>query len=113
MQNSGIMLQYGMDNGRVLVRFVRHPGAEVADAIAGDLGSGMAHSGNGLRPDGSAWGTIGTCGGENGPWGATRHGDAEGSLTLYMSNCIAPTVEAVEADTPVVLMRTEYATDTG
>ena len=81
-------------------------------AIAGDLGSGMPHACNGLRPDGTVWATVGTCGGENGPWGATRDADGENSLTLYLSNCIAPSVETTEADVPVVLMRREYAIDT-
>ena len=110
--DGAIMLNFEISNALLNATFRALAPALGADAIAGDLGSGMAHSANGLRADGSAWGTIGTAGGENGPWGATRHGDAEGSLTLYMSNCIAPTVEAVEADTPVVLMRKEYATDT-
>jgi N-methylhydantoinase B len=31
---------------------------------------------------------------------------------LYLSNCIAPSVETTEADVPVVILRREYATDT-
>jgi N-methylhydantoinase B len=81
-------------------------------AVAGDLGSGMAHACNGLRADGTPWATVGSCGGENGPWGATREADGENSLTLYLSNCIAPSVETTEADVPVVILRREYATDT-
>jgi N-methylhydantoinase B len=80
-------------------------------AIAGDLGSGMPHACNGLRADGSVWATVGTCGGENGPWGATREADGENSLTLYLSNCIAASVETTEADVPVVITRREYAID--
>ena len=81
-------------------------------AVAGDLGSGMPHACNGLRPDGSVWATVGSCGGENGPWGATESGDGENSLTLYLSNCIAPSVEQTELDVPVVILRREYAIDT-
>jgi N-methylhydantoinase B len=81
-------------------------------AVAGDLGSGMAHACNGLRPDGSVWATVGSCGGENGPWGATSAADGENSLTLYLSNCIAPSVEQTESDVPVVITRREYAIDT-
>jgi N-methylhydantoinase B len=72
----------------------------------------MAHACNGLRADGTPWATVGSCGGENGPWGATRDADGESSLTLYLSNCIAPSVETTEADVPVVILRREYATDT-
>jgi N-methylhydantoinase B len=53
------------------------------------------------------------CGGEHGPWGATRHGDGENSMAIYQSNGIAPSVEAIEADAPVMIMRKEYAIDTG
>ena len=81
-------------------------------AVAGDLGSGMPHSCNGLRADGSVWATVGSCGGENGPWGATEAADGENSLTLYLSNCIAPSVEQTESDVPVVVTRREYAIDT-
>ncbi|HTX07846.1 MAG TPA: hydantoinase B/oxoprolinase family protein [Solirubrobacteraceae bacterium] len=81
-------------------------------AVAGDLGSGMAHACNGLRGDGSVWATVGSCGGENGPWGATSTADGENSLTLYLSNCIAPSVEQTESDVPVLVTRREYAIDT-
>jgi N-methylhydantoinase B len=81
-------------------------------AVAGDLGSGMAHACNGVRADGSVWATVGSCGGENGPWGATEAADGENSLTLYLSNCIAPSVEQTESDVPVVVTRREYAIDT-
>jgi N-methylhydantoinase B len=82
-------------------------------AIAGDLGSGMAHTATGVRTDGSLWATVGTCGGEMGPWGASRHGDGENSLVIMVSNCIAPAVEATEAAVPGVVIRSEYAIDSG
>ena len=82
-------------------------------AIAGDLGSGMAHTATGLREDGSMWATVGTCGGEFGPWGATLDGDGENTLVIMVSNCIAPAIEATEADVPGVVMRREYAIDSG
>ena len=80
-------------------------------AIAGGIGSGMPHLAVGARADGSPWQSIGTCGGSQGPWGATRRGDADSGLTLYMSNCIMPSAEAVEAEAPVVMLRNEYLTD--
>jgi N-methylhydantoinase B len=84
-----------------------------ADAIGGDFTSTMLHNAYGARPDGSQWTSLSQCGGEHGPWGATRHADAENSMTIYQSNGIAPAVEAIEADAPVVVMRKEYVADTG
>ena len=110
--DGAIMLNFEISDAVVNAMFRALAPAVGEAAIAGDLGSGMAHAANGVRADGTPWAAIWTCGGENGPWGATRHGDAESSLTLWVSNCFAPSVEAVEADTPVVMLRREYATDT-
>jgi N-methylhydantoinase B len=71
----------------------------------------MVHNGNGLRPDGTVWATSAVCGGELGPWGATKHADAENSLGIYLANSIAPAAEALEADVPVVMLRREIVTD--
>jgi N-methylhydantoinase B len=71
----------------------------------------MVHNGNGVRADGSVWASMATCGGELGPWGASKHADAENSLGIYLANSIAPAVEAIEADVPAVVLRKEYATD--
>jgi N-methylhydantoinase B len=109
--DGAIMLNFEVSDAVVGALFRALASALGPQAIAGDLGSGMAHAANGVRADGTPWAAIGTCGGENGPWGATRHGDAESSLTLYVSQCIVPSVEQVESDTPVVVLRREYATD--
>jgi N-methylhydantoinase B len=69
------------------------------------------HNANGFLPDGTPWINMGNTGGEHGPWGASRHGDAESSMAMYLANTIAPAVEAIEAESPVVLMRKEYVTD--
>jgi hypothetical protein len=44
-------------------------------AIAGDRGGTDIHNAFGLRPDGTPWVSAAQCGGEVGPFGATRHGD--------------------------------------
>jgi N-methylhydantoinase B len=82
-------------------------------AIAGDFASAMTHNANGLRADGSPWASSAVCGGELGPWGATRDGDGENSLAIYLANSIAPPIESVEQDAPLVMLRREIATDTG
>jgi N-methylhydantoinase B len=82
------------------------------DAIAGDFCSAMSHNATGVRPDGTPWAVVaGVCGGEHGPWGATRRGDGENSLTTALANGIAPSVEGLEAESPVVLLRKQYVTD--
>jgi N-methylhydantoinase B len=82
-------------------------------AIAGDFASAMTHNANGLRADGSIWASSATCGGELGPWGATAEGDAENSLAIYLANSIAPPIESIEQDAPLVMLRREIAIDTG
>ena len=51
-------------------------------------------------------------GGEHGPWGATREGDADSYQVFYLANNLDPATEAIEADMPAVVLRKEYAPDT-
>ena len=51
-------------------------------------------------------------GGEHGPWGATRDGDADSYQVFYLANNLDPATEAIEADIPAVVLRKEYAPDT-
>ncbi len=82
------------------------------DAIAGDFCSAMTHNATGFHPDGTPWAVVGgTCGGEHGPWGATKRGDGENSLATALANGIGPSVEGFEAESPVVMMQKEYVTD--
>ncbi|GAA1205123.1 hydantoinase B/oxoprolinase family protein [Pseudonocardia alaniniphila] len=81
------------------------------DAIGGDYGTLALHNANGVR-NGVPWVTTAQCGGEHGPWGATRHGDADSYEVIYMANNLDPATEAIEADIPVVVLRKEYAPDT-
>jgi N-methylhydantoinase B len=81
-------------------------------AIAGDRGGTDIHNAFGLRPDGTPWVSAAQCGGEVGPFGATRHGDGETQMFSYQANGIATAIEAIEADVPVVMLRHEPLPDT-
>jgi N-methylhydantoinase B len=82
-------------------------------AIGGDHGSISLHNANGALPDGTPWGNAAQCGGEHGPWGATQEGDGDSYQVLLMLNNLDPATEAIEHDTPVVLLRKEAAADSG
>jgi N-methylhydantoinase B len=82
-------------------------------AMAGDRGSADIHNANGFRPDGTPWLSAAQCGGEIGPYGANRHGDADSQMLSYQANGIAPAAEAVESGAPVVVLRHEIVPDTG
>ncbi|MDO8212228.1 hydantoinase B/oxoprolinase family protein [Conexibacter sp. CPCC 206217] len=83
------------------------------DAIGGDLGSGCMHNANGVRDDGTPWVSALHAGGEHGPWGATKHGDADSYQVIMLCNNLDTAVEACEAESPMILLRKEYAPDTG
>lgn len=82
------------------------------DAIGGDSGSMMLHSGVGRRADGSLWVTAAQVGGEHGPWSGTRAGDGDSYNSIHCTNGLDPATEAIESEVPVVLLRKEYVTDT-
>jgi len=82
------------------------------DAVGGNYGCLNIHNANGAHPDGTPWVTMAQCGGEHGPWGATKHGDADSYNVIYTCNNLDPATEAIEADVPAVVMRKEYAPDT-
>ncbi len=81
--------------------------------MGGDFCCLNIHNANGVFPDGRPWVTMAQCGGEHGPWAATKVGDADSYMVFYEANNIDPPTEAIEADIPVTLMRKEYVTDTG
>jgi N-methylhydantoinase B len=83
------------------------------DAVGPDFGSMMVHNGSGLRKDGSSWLSVSTCGGEHGPWGATKAGDGDSYTVNHTGNNLDPATEAIESGIPVVVMRKEYITDSG
>lgn len=82
------------------------------NAVGGDYGSLSIHNANGVLPDGTPWVTMAQCGGEHGPWGATRHGDADSYTVFYLANNLDPATEAIESDFPAVVLRKEYMADT-
>jgi N-methylhydantoinase B len=82
-------------------------------AVGGDFGTISLHSANGTHPDGRPWVTMAQLGGEHGPWAATAAGDGDSYTVYYAANNMDPPTEAIEADVPAVVLRKEYATDTG
>lgn len=82
-------------------------------AVGGDYGSLNIHNANGVLADGTPWVTTAQCGGEHGPWGATEHGDADSYSVVYQANNLDPATEAVESELPAVVLRKEYAPDSG
>ncbi len=81
-------------------------------AMAGDRGGAELHNAHGTHPDGTPWISVGQCGGEIGPLGANRYGDAESQMINYQANGIAPPLEAIESEAPVVVLRHEIVPDT-
>lgn len=81
------------------------------DAIGGDHAVISTHNANGVSAGGEPWVTMAQCGGEHGPWGATRSGDADNYSVFYVANNLDPATEAIESDVPTVVMRKEYVTD--
>ncbi|MEU6561507.1 hydantoinase B/oxoprolinase family protein [Nocardia nova] len=83
------------------------------NAIAGDYGSTNTHNANGVAADGTPWSSATQCGGEHGPWGATKEGDADSYTVLFSLNNLDPPTETIEHDAPIVVLRKEHAIDTG
>ncbi len=83
-----------------------------AEAIGGDYGSVMIHNASGVLPDGTPWSSVAECGGEHGPWGATKRGDGDSYCVTHLMNNVDPAVEAIEAAGPIVLLCKEYVADT-
>lgn len=83
-----------------------------AEAIGGDQGTVTFHMGSGLLPDGTPWASVAECGGEHGPWGATKAGDGDSYCVTHLMNNVDPAVEAIEVNSPVVMLRKEYTVDT-
>jgi N-methylhydantoinase B len=81
------------------------------NAIAGCYGSLNMHTSSGAFPDGRPWLTMGQVGGEHGPLGATRVGDGVNGTASYLGNSFDPPTEAIELDTPVILLRKENVID--
>jgi N-methylhydantoinase B len=83
------------------------------DGIGGDYCSENTHNAFGVTPDGVPWASIAECGGERGPWGASKRGDADSYSITYQLNVRDAPTESIEHHSPVVLLRKEAAIDTG
>ena len=84
-----------------------------ASGVGGDYGSTNTHNAHGFTADGTPWANVAQCGGEHGPWGATKEGDGDSYTVLFNLNNLDPATETIEHDAPVVLLRKEHAIDTG
>ncbi|MFF0492416.1 hydantoinase B/oxoprolinase family protein [Nocardia sp. NPDC004068] len=82
------------------------------DALGGDFGSAYVHNANGLNPDGTPWFCSAMAGGEHGPRGGSKEGDADGCSCAYIFNLMSPSTENLEADFPLRIMRREFVADT-
>ena len=67
-------------------------------AVGGDFGSLSIHNAHGALEDGTPWLSVAQVGGEHGPWGATRDGDADSYQVFYLANNLDPATEAIETD---------------
>ncbi|MBS1889159.1 MAG: hydantoinase B/oxoprolinase family protein [Actinobacteria bacterium] len=95
----------------VLIRALANALGE--DAIGGDYGTLCHHNGYGTTPDGTPWAASAVAGGETGPWGASKAGDADGHSCSYLLNFMAPPSELLELGFPLMILRREYVPDTG
>ena len=111
--DGAIMLYWELSQALVTA-IAREVGNVLGDiAFGGDYGSVAVHNAHGVRADGTPWQNIGLVGGEHGPWGADKYHDGESYAVPYMVNGLDPATEAMELDSPVMLMRKEYVIDSG
>ena len=110
----GAIMAYWEISAVLLNGIVREVGKALDDkAFAGDYGAVAVHNAHGINADGTPWQNIGIVGGEHGPWGADQANDGESYTVPYMINGLDPSTEASELDSPVLLMRKEYVSDSG
>ena len=111
---AGAVMLYWEISSALLSAILRELGAVMGDvAFGGDYGTVCVHNSHGVNASGTPWQNIGNVGGEHGPWGADRSHDGDSYMVPYMVNGLDPSTEAMEQDSPVLLMRKEYVTDTG
>jgi len=109
----GVVFAYGESTNALLLAMLQAMQTAVGEgAVAGDTGSPNLHTARGFHADGSMWIAVGVAGGERGPWGATRAGDADSFSIFYQANSIDTPIEVSEADSPLVILRREYVADT-
>lgn len=110
----GAVFAYGESTNALLAAMFQALSQALGDgAIAGDHGAPNLHTGVGFHPNGQLWVAVGVAGGETGPWGATKQGDADSFTKFSQANSIDTAIEASEADYPLVIMRRDYVPDSG
>ena len=110
----GAIMLYWEISQALLTGIVREIGKVIEQtSFGGDYGSVAVHNAHGLYADGRPWQNIGLVGGEHGPWGADARHDGESYTVPYMINGLDPATEAMEQDSPVLLVRKEYVVDSG
>jgi N-methylhydantoinase B len=114
MPPDGAIMLYWEPTGALLTAVMRALGPALGeDSFGGDYGTFAVHNAHGRRADGSAWANVATVGGEHGPWGADKQHDGDSYSVTYMVNGLDPATEAMEQDSPVLMMRKEYVIDSG
>jgi len=109
----GAVFAYGESTNALLAAMFQAMSEALGDrAIAGDHGAPNLHTGVGRYSNGQLWVAVGVAGGERGPWGGTRRGDADSYSIFSQANSIDTPIEVSEADYPVVIMRRQYVPDT-
>lgn len=113
MPPAGAVMLYWEVSTCLLAAILRVLGEAMGDvAFGGDYGTVCVHNSHGIGKHGKPWQNIGNVGGEHGPWGADKRHDGDSYMVPYMVNGMDPATEAMEQDSPVLLMRKEYVTDT-
>lgn len=110
--DGAVFLYWESSNPVLLAVFCALEKALGMNAVGGDYGSLSIHNANGVLADGTPWVTTAQCGGEHGPWGATKTADGDSYTAFYQANNLDPATEAIESDVPAVVLRKEYAVDT-
>ncbi|MFC5946850.1 hydantoinase B/oxoprolinase family protein [Pseudonocardia lutea] len=110
----GAVFMYFEQNQAVIGALLRALAGAVGEAaVAGDRGCPDLHTAFGVDEAGRPWVSAMQCGGEIGPLGANRFGDGESQAMTYQANGVAPEIEAIESESPVVVLRHEPVPDTG
>jgi len=114
MPPDGAIMLYWEVTQALLSAVLRELGRALGeDAFGGDYGSIAVHNANGLFDNGTPWTNVAVSGGEHGPWGADKSHDGDSYTVTYMVNGLDPATESMEQESPVLMLRKEYAIDTG
>lgn len=110
----GVVFLYGDATNAIITAMMKALSKVLGEeAMAGDYGSPNIHTGFGLdEATGQVWVSSGVGGGERGPWGATKAGDADSYQLFFQANGLDLAVEMSEVDAPVAVLCREYEPDT-